>query len=90
MLACALMARVVFQPVKILTGSPDTDGMLVMADGYLAAVLVRLGALHEDLEGCWFLEAAMGVSSKPPGDVFDSIDQALDWINSHIRLPTTA
>lgn len=81
------MVRVAFQPVKVLTGSPDTDGMVVTADGYLVAVLVRLGAMHDELEGSWFLEAAMGVSGRPPGDVFDSIDDAIEWIGSHVRLP---
>jgi len=35
---------VVLQPISIETGNPDQAGMLVMANGLLVGVLVRLDA----------------------------------------------
>jgi len=45
------------QPVRVKTGSHDTEGQLVFSDGFLVAVLVRLSQDHEEEAGLWFLEA---------------------------------
>lgn len=39
------------QPVQVATGSYDIDGQLVFADGFLAAVLVKLSGYHDDMAG---------------------------------------
>jgi hypothetical protein len=53
---------VAFHPVRVLTGSADEEGFLVMVTDGLAGVLVRLSAaVHEgDAVGRWYLEAAFG------------------------------
>ena len=73
-----------FQPVQVATGSYDTDGQLVFADGFLVAVLVRLSDDHDDLAGKWFLEAGFGrvVTMGPP--LFADIDKAQSWIEQRL------
>ena len=39
------------QPIAVDTGSTDRDGMLVIANGLLVAVLVRLDALEHEHPG---------------------------------------
>ena len=44
--------RVLVRPVRVATGSGDEDGRLVLADGMLVAVLVRLeDPAHGELVG---------------------------------------
>jgi hypothetical protein len=65
---------------QIETGSEDEDGILVMADGRLVAVLVKLEAdVHDHLRGRWFIEARFGnwnASSYP----FSGVRDAVLWI----------
>lgn len=74
-----------FQPVKVATGSADEEGRLVMLDGKLIAVLVRLDdADHGPAVGQWSLEAGFaGVdSAKPP--LFANLVAAERWIGRQI------
>jgi hypothetical protein len=46
------------QPVQVATGSDDTESLLVFADDFLVAVLVRLSddhgaGLSQSFLGCW-------------------------------------
>ena len=54
--------QISFQPIEVLTASEDREGCLVLVDGKLAAVLVRLNdQAHEPLlRGAWYLEAGFG------------------------------
>ena len=72
------------QPVQVATGSYDTEGQLVFADGFLAAVLVRLSGFHEDLAGMWFLEAAFGRVDDPCPRMFADLDEAQGWIEQRL------
>lgn len=70
-----------FQPIKLATGSADEDGLLVLHDGKLVAVLVRLDdPNHGPAVGQWSLEAGFnGVDSvKPP--LFANLQAAERWI----------
>lgn len=70
-----------FRNVKIATGSDDEDGRLVLVEGRLVAVLVRLDdESHGPARGQWSLEAGFnGVDSvKPP--LFADLDAAERWI----------
>ena len=70
-----------FQNVKVATGSDDEDGRLVLVQGRLVAVLVRLDdATHGPARGQWSLEAGFnGVDSvKPP--LFANLEAAERWI----------
>jgi hypothetical protein len=73
------------QPVQVATGSYDTEGQLVFADGFLAAVLVRLSGFHEDLAGMWFLEAAFGSVDMVTRPTFSDLDEAQTWIEQRLR-----
>lgn len=78
-------ALVVMQPIAVDTASPDRDGMLVMANGMLIAVLVRLDAPdHEQPDG-WFLEATFGNLSQRSAPVFDSLDDATRWFRKRVH-----
>ena len=46
--------------MQVATGSYDTEGQVVFADGFLVAVLVRHSDQRDDLAGMWFLEAGFG------------------------------
>jgi hypothetical protein len=88
-----MVPNVVFQPIGVATSSADTDGCLLLVDGRLAAVLVRLQDEDhgDDLQGKWFVESAYGVLSDFSGDVtFATLEEAVDWIltrQSRARVP---
>ncbi len=53
---------ITFQPMRVLIDGHDAEGRLILADGQLAAVFVRLDGTHHDPEhkGWWHLEAGFG------------------------------
>lgn len=72
------------QPIRVRTGSEDREGRLVLIDGELAAVLVRLDDdMHEQDRGKWFLEAEFSRLSRPTP--FVSLDEAQHWLWQHAR-----
>jgi urocanate hydratase len=70
------------QPIRVLNDNDDRVGQLVMVDGQLAAVLVRLdGEEHgDDLRGKWFLEAGFGRCSEARPPVFADLGEAEVWV----------
>ena len=55
------MPTIELQPIRVRTGSKDKEGRLVLADGELVAVLVRLDdEMHGSDRGKWFLEVMFG------------------------------
>jgi hypothetical protein len=79
----SMIPNVVFQPIAIAASSADTDGRLLLVDGRLAAVLVRLqDEVHDDrLQGKWFVESAFGDLAESSGDAtFATLEEAADWI----------
>lgn len=77
-----------WQPISIDTGSPDEDGLLVLAEGRLVAVLVRLSDDHEGTyEGAWFLEVGFGKVDGNAHPVFATLDDAEAWIESRLTSP---
>ena len=60
--AKAMALDVSFQPMRVLIDGYDSEGRLILADGQLTAVIVRLDGEHHDLErkGRWYLEAGFG------------------------------
>ncbi|GLK54568.1 hypothetical protein JOD31_001735 [Methylopila capsulata] len=80
-----------FREIKVATDSADEDGRLVLHDGRLVAVIVRLDdPSHGPAKGQWSLEAGFnGVeSTKPP--LFANLQAAERWIElqiaDHIRV----
>jgi hypothetical protein len=75
------LARLAVQSIRVfsvLEGQDDT-GLLVTFEQRLAAVLVKLGAIHGDQEGCWHLEVGFGLCAGRPA-TFRSVAEALRWI----------
>jgi hypothetical protein len=74
--------QISFQPIEVLTASQDCGGCLVLADGKLAAVLVRLNdQAHEPLlRGAWFMEAGFGLLDGRH-ELFASLEEAATSIS---------
>jgi len=68
---------ITFQPVEVLHDDRDHEGYLVLADGRLAAVIVRLAdpEYGQRLVGSWYLEAGFG-SLEMRHDLFASLEDA--------------
>ncbi len=75
-----MVPRLTLKPIEIDTGSDDHEARMVMADGRLVAVLVRLSAVHEFAAGRWFLEVGFGRLRCPAPSPFPTLDAAQDWI----------
>ena len=58
----------------------DSDGMLGFVDDRLVAVVSRLGSLHDDRVGWWFLEATFHHASPVLPDAFRELVDVEDWI----------
>lgn len=73
--------ELLLHPMPVHTGSGDQDGQLVLADGRLVAVLVRLDdTSHAGLVGAWFLEAGFGPCAHVVAPIFRDLDMAQSWI----------
>ncbi|AWN50379.1 hypothetical protein [Methylobacterium sp. 17Sr1-1] len=72
------------QPVRVKTGSHDTEGQLVFAAGLLVAVLVRLSDDHDEDAGKWFLEAGFDGADDPVKPKFADLSEAQDWIRHRL------
>ena len=79
------MAELILKPMPVNTGSRDEDGRLVLANGHLVAVLVRLAdQVHAERSGAWFLEAGFGPCACAQFPVFDSLDVAQEWVRRQL------
>ncbi|MCJ2012213.1 hypothetical protein [Methylobacterium sp. J-076] len=76
---------VVLQPIAVDTGSPDCEGMLVLANGLLVAVLVRLAMPDHTQRGSWFLEAGLGHLAGVRAPMFDTLEDATRWVRQRLR-----
>ncbi|SEP30747.1 hypothetical protein SAMN04487843_110197 [Methylobacterium sp. ap11] len=76
---------VVLQPIGVDTGSDDREGLLVMANGLLVGVLVRLDTPgHEQIHG-WFLEAGFGRLAGLRAPTFHTPEAATRWLRQRLR-----
>ena len=81
------MTELTLQPIPVATTSADEDGRLVLADGRLVAVLVRLAdAVHEEAQGRWHLEAGFGQCMAAPPMPFADLPEALAWVAARLGL----
>jgi len=76
---------VVLQPIAVDTGSLDREGMLVIANGMLVAVLVHLCAPDHANRGCWFLEAGLGPLRDLRPSAFATLNDATRWLRRHLK-----
>ena len=69
--------QISFQSLEVLTASEDREGCLVLVDGKLAAVFVRLRDPGHDplLRGAWYLEAGFGLLDGRHG-LYASLEEA--------------
>ena len=76
----------ILQPVKVATGTDDESGVVVLLDGRMVAVLVKLAAeCHGDMAGHWHVEAAFGPVGQT-ASTFPQIAGALRWIAQRLGL----
>jgi hypothetical protein len=66
-----------FEPLRVLIDGHDSEGNLVLSDGQLAAVIVRLDGEHHDPEheGLWYLEGRRQFNELKAKRLFGSTDQ---------------
>ena len=81
--------RNTFQPVEVLTDGGDHDGRLVLVDGRLAAVLIRLSdpAYDENMRGSWYLEAGFSAALEMRHDLFATLAEAKETIAVALAAP---
>ncbi|MCE4226982.1 hypothetical protein HCU64_24915 [Methylobacterium sp. C25] len=77
---------VVLQPIAVDTDSSDREGMLVIANGMLVAVLVQLNDPEETRPGSWFMEAGFGRLRDMRLQPFDTLDDATRWVRQQMKL----
>ena len=73
------------QPIAVDTNSPDREGMLVIANGLLVAVLVRLAEPEHDNVGSWFLEAGFGRLQGQRAPTFLNVEDAMRWLRRRLK-----
>ncbi|MCJ2117293.1 hypothetical protein MKK65_12105 [Methylobacterium sp. J-001] len=76
---------IVLQPIAVDTASPDREGRLVIANGLLVAVLVRLDDPEHDNLGNWFLEVGFGRLQGKNTPTFPTLEQATRWLRRHLK-----
>jgi hypothetical protein len=71
-----------FKPIPVLIDGHDTDGNLILSDGQLTAVIVRLdGESHEpEHKGLWNLEAGFGKCAVRYAPLFKAPEEAGAWV----------
>jgi hypothetical protein len=65
---------ITFEPTQLDSSFGDNEGVLARRDGRLFAVLSRLGDLHGDLLGHWYVEAVFTFPMEGAGGVFPNLD----------------
>lgn len=70
-------------PIR-LDHESDTEGMLVMREGRLTAILTKLSDTHGDRAGEWFVECAFGLSLDSEL-CFADLDQAKIWLAAQLE-----
>jgi hypothetical protein len=73
----------VLPPIMVDTSSPDCEGRLVLANGLLIAVLVRLDTPGHEMGKGWFVEAAFGRLFGISAPIFATLEEATRWLRQH-------
>ena len=76
------------RPILVNTASPDEKGCLVLADGCLVAVLVRVADTGDEqgrgeLFG-WQMEAGFGRCAVSVRPLFDTFEDAAAWMRTQL------
>jgi hypothetical protein len=75
-----------FRPTRVLIDGYDSEGKLILADGQLAALIVRLDGEHHAPEhrGWWHLEPRLGKCAVSPAPLFKTPEEAGDWVRQRL------
>ena len=77
------MARTSAYRLRVKTDSADTNGILLLDDGELVAVLIELAdESHGADRGKWVIETIFGLPMACPPTLFDSAEDAGAWVVS--------
>lgn len=81
--------QITLQAIEVLTDGGDHDGRLVLVDGRLAAVLIRLSdpAYDKNLRGAWYLETGFPAALEMRHDLFASLEEAVQAIAGALTKP---
>lgn len=71
-----------YQEITLDTGDGDDQAVLVLRDGRLTAVLARLGAMHDDMAGMWFVEALFGTPPSNSRHMFGDPGDFVAWLEA--------
>ncbi len=71
-----------FQPIRVLTDAQDKEASLILADGQLAAVIVRLDSETHPPEtrGRWRLAVGFGKCNVLGPPLFKTPEEASAWV----------
>jgi len=75
------------QSVTLDTQTSDKEALLVFRDGRLLVVLTRLGDIHCELEGHWFIEAMFGDLPVRHPPTFNTLDDFRRWMREECNHP---
>ena len=82
------------RPILVNTASTDEKGCLVLADGRLIAVLVRVSgnSLEQDREKLsgWHMDAGFGCCAVPVPPLFGMLADAVAWMRAQLRAQESA
>ncbi|HXH16603.1 MAG TPA: hypothetical protein VNJ10_10795 [Sphingomonas sp.] len=70
-----------FQEILLDVGTGDDQGLLVLREGRLVAVLSRLGPMHGELCGTWFVESMFRGTSPIIKQTFADPDDFSAWLS---------
>lgn len=73
------------EEVRLGNSGTDEDGRLVYAEDCLVAVLARLGSIHGEEAGQWFVETAYGRTARLNYSVFPDLGTALAGIEAELH-----
>lgn len=78
-----------FRDIPVGTNSADEEGWLVLLDGHLVAVVVRLSDDHDppDLKGKLFLEAGFGRFKLAAQVTWADQEEARRWFLARLPAP---
>jgi hypothetical protein len=73
---------ILLMPMRVLIDGHDSEGNLILSDGQLAAVIVRLdGETHDpEHKGFWNLEAGFGKCNIRDAPLFRTPEEAGAWV----------
>ena len=77
-------SSITLQGMPVLAGCEDREGYLILADGILTAVIVRLDShVHDGIAGKWFLEAGFG-PCRDAQELFETPEAAVAWVSGRV------